>query len=246
MTFLQSSEISYAKSQLKSLQTTSKPQPQTPHNKTTISTLHLQPHPEGGYFVETDRDPLQIPNPFLNTLIYPNATVKPSASDSNLDKSPSRTASTTIHYYLDPARPLGVFHRNKGRTIHTLHRGRGVYVLIHADQVDSTGYARVETFTVGPDIAAGERIQWIVEGGKFKSSFLLPDAHPESGEVGSQPATDGEAGLLISETVVPGFEFADHDFLDREGLRGLVSEEDYVELEWLLREERLADVEIKS
>ncbi|KAI7372441.1 hypothetical protein KC336_g20649, partial [Hortaea werneckii] len=32
-----------------------------------IQKLNLQPHPEGGYFVETDRDPLRIPNPYAHT-----------------------------------------------------------------------------------------------------------------------------------------------------------------------------------
>ena len=30
-----------------------------------ISHLNMQPHIEGGYFVETDRDALRVPNPFL-------------------------------------------------------------------------------------------------------------------------------------------------------------------------------------
>ena len=29
-----------------------------------VSWLNLQKHPEGGYFVERDRDPLRVPNPF--------------------------------------------------------------------------------------------------------------------------------------------------------------------------------------
>ncbi len=81
-----------------------------------------------------------------------------------------------------------------------------MYVLIHADQDN-----RIETFAVGPNIAAGERLRWIVEGGKYKAGFLLPDR--EGGTTSS--------GLLISETVVPGFEYTDHDFLDRAGLRGV-------------------------
>jgi uncharacterized protein len=28
---------------------------------------------------------------------------------------------------------------------------------------------------VGQDVDKGERLQWIVEGGKFKASYLLPD-----------------------------------------------------------------------
>ena len=57
--------------------------------------------------------------------------------------------------------------------------------------------ARIESFTVGHDVAKGEKLQWIVEGGKFKASFLL-FLLPEPGEEKSK------AGCLISETVIPG------------------------------------------
>lgn len=139
-----------------------------------------------------------------------------------------RNASTSIFYYLTPQSPQGNFHRNRGRTVHTLHRGRGVYVLIHADEPDLPGGGkRIETFTVGPDVTNGEKLQWIVEGGKFKASFLLPD------NASGSEKTSG--GLLISETVVPGFEFCDHDFLNTEEFRKLVSPEKAEELAWLVR-----------
>lgn len=95
-------------------------------------------------------------------------------------------------------------------------------MVIHADE--EGGEKRVEVFTVGHDVAKGERLQWIVEGGKFKASFLLPDV--EGGEKSN--------GLLISETVVPGFEFVDHDFLSEEGLGELVGLKGKNELSWLL------------
>lgn len=39
------------------------------------------------------------------------------------------------------------------------------------------------------------------------------------------------------QTVVPGFEYADHDFLAVEGFEGLVTQEQRRELEWLVRRE---------
>ena len=96
----------------------------------------------------------------------------------------------------------------------------------------------IETFVVGHDIASGERLQWIVEGGKFKASFLLPDAPAKGdGEKGEGTGGVSEGGLLISETVVPGFEFADHDFLGAEGFEGLVRGEERGELRFLVRRE---------
>lgn len=63
-----------------------------------------------------------------------------------------------------------------------------------------------------------------MEGGKYKTSFLLPD--DEEG---------GSEGLLISETVVPGFEYTDHDFMTRERLQALVTRDEAKLLDWMLK-----------
>ncbi|KAI4731390.1 hypothetical protein E4T49_01026 [Aureobasidium sp. EXF-10728] len=236
----------------------SAPRNESPQLAKLISTLNLQQHIEGGYFVETDRDANRVPNPFLNTspsasdneqtTFYTStgavsanlsnkltdADKKTSSPDEAQDK--TRNASTSIHYLLSPESSMGAFHRNRGRTIHTLHRGRGRYVIIHADEVmpeyDShsgiRSKARVETFIVGQNVEKGEKLQWIVDGGKYKSSFLLP--------LEGQDAADNE-GLLISETVVPGFEYSDHDFMRIERLEALVTKEQADEMRWMLRKD---------
>lgn len=143
--------------------------------KAIIHALSMLKHPEGGYFVETDRDQRLVANPWA------------SASD---PEDAQRNASTSIFYLITPNRSFGAFHRNKARTVHTLHRGRGRYVIIHANEAGKNeSTPRLETFVVGHDLAKGEKLQWIVEGGKYKASFLLPD----DGEAGSSQ------GLLISE-----------------------------------------------
>lgn len=185
--------------------------PQSGSIQQTIDILRMQKHPEGGYFVETDRDPRLMPNPFID----------PQTGEQ------TRNLSTTIFYFLTPDNSKGSFHRNKGRTVHTLHRGRGVYVIIHADEVRHGEKARTEAFVVGHDYAKGEKLQWIVEGGKYKASFLLPD---------QENGTESD-GLLISETVVPGFDFSDHNFMPPEALDALVESEEADELRWLLLEE---------
>lgn len=185
--------------------------------KDTLSILKLQSHPEGGYFVETDRDPFEIANPFKKDASKLEKV--------NNDDDTRRAASTSIYYYLTPENSQGNFHRNAGRTVHTLHRGRGRYILIHADKVQQGERALVETFIVGHDIEKGERLQWIVEGGKYKASYLLPD----------QDQGSSSDGLLISETVVPGFDYRDHDFLDAKSLKVLVTNKQAEEVSWLIR-----------
>lgn len=96
-------------------------------------------------------------------------------------------------------------------------------MIIHADEPGKE--KRIETFVVGKDIAKGERLQWVVDGGKYKASFLLPD---------EEGGTSESQGLLISETTVPGFEYCDHDFLTLQGLADLLGAEKAEELKWLL------------
>jgi predicted cupin superfamily sugar epimerase len=202
------------------------PSPSTQESEpvnTLITSLSLLPHIEGGFFVETDRDSKTIPSPFSSSHPSTSTTTPHAPQRPGFDPS-LRNASTTIFYLLTPNGPQGGFHRNAARTVHTLHHGRGQYVIIHPPPPGSTTQARIETFVVGSDVSRGEKLQWIVEGGKYKASFLLPDA-----ETGTS-----EKGLLISETVVPGFEFCDHDFLSGEGLEELVGGEKAAELKWLL------------
>ena len=168
---------------------TAPPSPESPAIQQTIDILNLQPHMEGGFYVQTHKNPLRIPNPFPRD----HSSAAPPDDPTNA----TRAASTSIFYFLTPGAPLGAFHRNKGRTVHTLHHGRGRYVIIHADEAGdgeepgTEKKVRVESFVVGKNLAAGEKLQWIVDGGKYKSSYLLPD---DDGD--SRGQTDG---LLISE-----------------------------------------------
>ena len=50
-------------------------------------------------------------------------------------------------------------------------------MLIHADEPGTK--KRIETFVVGTDVTKGEKSVWIVEGGKYKASFLLDGAEGE-------------------------------------------------------------------
>ncbi|KAL3464221.1 hypothetical protein BJX64DRAFT_286644 [Aspergillus heterothallicus] len=80
-------------------------------------------------------------------------------------------------------------------------------------------------------VAEGDRrgiLQWIVEVRDYRASHLLPD-------------NDGNqsSGLLISETVEPGLEMADHDFLIPCGMDELLTEEQARESAWSLTDHQL-------
>lgn len=194
----------------------------------TIDILKMQPHIEGGYFVETDRQPERVPNPFKDLPTLSNATDK-------ADTSETRNASTSINYLLTPKSPVGYFHRNRGHTVHTLHKGRAVYVTMYPDRPrDKKGRVQVNSFLVGQDLVNGEDLQWCVGGGVFKATFLYPD---------EDEGHESKDGMLISETVVPGFEYTDHDFLTAEGFVELLDQEQQEQLQWLLRPDQQARLE---
>lgn len=180
-------------SRIKQVFTTPSEYTDTPSIQTTLTALALTPHIEGGFFAQTDCNPDRIPNPYAHK--YDDGYTSNDANDSSNDSSnDTRAASTMIFYYLTPRSPLSAFHRNKSRTIHTLHRGRGRYVILHADKESlaiNGGKAIIESFVVGQDIARGERLQWVVEGGSYKASFLLADRDTDE-----KLESDG---LLISE-----------------------------------------------
>ncbi|KAK1654271.1 RmlC-like cupin domain-containing protein [Colletotrichum phormii] len=202
----------------------------TPHDPPStakiVSALSLHRHYEGGFYRETDRAPTSIPSPFPATPASDEAA--PSNNDPDCPPPTAehqrRALSSAIFYYLTPSSPIGHFHRNRSRITHSLHRGRGRYVVLHPD-------GGVESFVVGGNVAAGERSQWTVEGGDYKASFVLPD------EDGDEDASSSSEGLLITEVAVPGWEPCDQNFLTREKLGELVGEGKARGLEWLIKKE---------
>lgn len=88
---------------------------------------------------------------------------------------------------------------------------------------------------VGLDIAKGERTTWTVEGGVWKASFLLQAAAGDGASGSTEGCQDNNEGLLITETVVPGFEYSDHEFLSVEKSKELLTATDARALEWLVK-----------
>ncbi|KAI5120570.1 hypothetical protein M0805_002520 [Coniferiporia weirii] len=164
-------------------------------NQEIIKSLSLLRHPEGGYFAETDRQEATVPSPFAN--------------------GGTRSLATSIFYFLSHDNPTGVIHINKSVTYHVLHQGRAEYTLI----TPGTNGAppTIEKKIMGTNAAAGELRMLFVGTNVWKMSRLLP----EDLALGTTPETQDKVGCLITEVVVPGFHWEDHQFLTREKLEAL-------------------------
>lgn len=126
------------------------------------------------------------------------------------DSKNQRYCATAIYYLLTKDEPVGFLHRNRSDILHCYHLGDPAeYILIKED-------GSVTRQILGPDIRAGQCLQLLVEGGVWKASRLL-----------------GHDYSLISEVVVPGFDYADNEL----ARRGAIAVEQLPQLEDLIQPE---------
>lgn len=98
----------------------------------------------------------------------------------------NKRAMSSIYYLLTNDSPIGFLHQNKSEIIHFFHAGSPIkYTLISPE-------GEVTTQVLGPDLMQGQRFQLVVKEGYWKASQLLKGSYG-----------------LISESVCPGFEYAD-------------------------------------
>tara|TARA_B100000745_G_scaffold300587_2_gene255563 strand:- start:1880 stop:2386 length:507 start_codon:yes stop_codon:yes gene_type:complete len=100
----------------------------------------------------------------------------------------SRHAMTSIYYLLTANQPVSYLHRNRSDILHYYHMGAPVHYVTFCEQ-DGLKY-----HVMGHDITNGQQLQLLVKGGVWKASWI------EGGKYG-----------LISEAVVPGFDFRDNE-----------------------------------
>lgn len=107
--------------------------------------------------------------------------------------------------------------QTKKKTMHVLHQGRSEYVLIYPAHHPTYSSPRptVRRIVMGPNTAAGEVRQLYVESGVWKKSSLLKE---DLEDVSSGRADKERVGCLISEVVVPGFDWKDHRWMRRSDL----------------------------
>jgi predicted cupin superfamily sugar epimerase len=107
-----------------------------------------------------------------------------------------RAAASSIHYLLDRRSPVGRLHRNRSLILHYLQHGGPLdYHLLGTD-------GELRTVTLG--FAPGQALFLEVPGGVWKASRLHADADH----------------ALLSEVVLPGFDYADHAFMSLSQLAG--------------------------
>jgi len=141
--------------------------------------LNLSPLPvEGGYFAETYRSPEVLP---------------PAALPSRY--SGDRNFGTAIYFLLTPD-TFSAMHRLKSDEIYHFYLGDPVTMLILHPAGES------EVVTLGQDIKAGQRIQFLVPRQSWQGSRLQ----------------SGGVFALMGTTMSPGFDMADFELGDRQAL----------------------------
>ncbi|WP_159500982.1 cupin domain-containing protein [Microbacterium sp. 18062] len=139
---------------------------QRPENRpSTAERLDLGPHPEGGWFRRT----------------WAGGHPVDTAAG-------TRPAATCIHYLLVPGES-SAWHVVTSDEIWLWH-GPGVLELSFGGSGDRPG--EVRTVLLGPDLAAGQRPQWVVPAGVWQAARLA-----------------GDDEVLVSCVVSPGFSFDD-------------------------------------
>jgi uncharacterized protein len=118
-----------------------------------IDRLNLQPHPEGGWYRQTYRAPLMLPQAAL-----PGFTG-------------DRAASTAIYFLLEGDQ-FSAFHRLRSDEVWHFYAGSGLVVHV----IESGGGYR--ELLLGSDVQSGEQFQAIVPAGCwFGSSLRQPNTY---------------------------------------------------------------------
>lgn len=113
----------------------------------------------------------------------------------------TRPLYNSIYYMLDEKSPICHLHRNKSDIVTYFHAGSVLdYILISEDR-------KITYHQVGIDLAKNHRPQLLIPGGYWCCAVL----------------SEGEFAL-VSEAVIPGFDYDDRDLMSKEELFELFPE----------------------
>lgn len=158
------------------------------NKKALIEALQLQPHIEGGYYKRTYNSPHSV------TLTGPEK------------KLVERSTMSSIYYMLTSDSPLGHTHKNHSDIIRYYQLGQPLrYLVLFPDGC-------LEETILGPNIAAGHKLQLLTPGGTWVSVALVT-----SGDI------EGDFGL-VSEAVTPGFDSSDRELATADDIQTAFSQ----------------------
>ena len=141
--------------------------------------LDLSPHPEGGWYRETWRSDLTVPQSALPA-----------------EYSGPRSAGTAILFLLMPGQQ-SAWHTVHSAELWLFHRGSPLLLEVGPDRDTA------DTVLLGADVAAGEQPQALVPPGHWQRALARPGRAERRGNSAVDEPT------LVSCVVVPGFDFAD-------------------------------------
>jgi predicted cupin superfamily sugar epimerase len=121
-----------------------------PRARELIQRLGLAPHPERGYYVETYRAALKLPE--------------------GLPHGAPRDASTAIYFLVTRTQPTTYLHRLRSDELFHLYEGGPLDVLLLRDGEPG------EIARLGRDVTAGERPQLVIRAGTWFAVELAPEA----------------------------------------------------------------------
>lgn len=158
-----------------------------------IKQLSLAPHPEGGFYRETYRCRLTLPQAALPA-VY----------------SGTRSASTSIYYLLTPG-TFSCMHRIVTDEVFHFYAGDPVEMLQLSESPSAVPDGMI---LLGNQVGKGQIPQHVVPAGVWQGCRIAPGAGSAAESCGS--IQSGFA--LLGCTVAPGFDFADYTEGTRESL----------------------------
>lgn len=156
------------------------------------SILNMQPHPEGGFYVETFRD---FSIHLSKSLLPPQYKVE-------------RPVSTSI-YFLLPSGSISHLHRIPCAETWHFYMGEPLTVYELGDD------GKIKLTVLGTDLEAGQRPQYTVPPNVWFGSFPTKDIEscsPDGSSIVKAPARDSDTHYsLVGCTCAPAFQYQDFE-----------------------------------
>uniref|UniRef100_A0A0E0L8Y9 DUF985 domain-containing protein n=1 Tax=Oryza punctata TaxID=4537 RepID=A0A0E0L8Y9_ORYPU len=167
-----------------------------------VAMLDLQRHPDGGFYLETFRDP---------SISLPKSALPPRYKV-------DRSVSSAI-YFLLPAGEIAKLHRIPCAETWHYYMGEPLTVFeVHDD-------GHIKMTVVGPDLRHGQRPQYTVPPNVWFGAFLTHDieSFTEDGRVFVKtPGRDSELHYsFVGVTCAPAFQFEDNEMATQETMKAI-------------------------